>query len=153
MQVAAYVEQNLAGSERTLRLKGLLCQSKSIIHRFGQVLLGAEIIHGGLNRSMTEEKLDLLECTAGLTTEPGAGSAKVMWREIPELEIPGILSHNSPHRIFGKSLGADRAPLVDAPKQRPRVDRRGRHPLVEEQLDPSRNWNRPDTASFANEVR
>ena len=35
-------------------------------YRFGQVLLGAEIIHRGLNRPVPEQQLDLFERAAGL---------------------------------------------------------------------------------------
>ena len=56
----------------------LTLQSQVVVHRDGDLLLGAEIALGGLDRGMSEQELDLFEVASGLAAELGAGAAQVM---------------------------------------------------------------------------
>jgi hypothetical protein len=44
--------------------------SKSVVYRYSQTLLAANIAFGGLHRDVPEKKLDLLELAPRIMTEP-----------------------------------------------------------------------------------
>ena len=53
-------------------------------------------LHGG----MAQQQLDLLQISAGPTAQLGAGMPQIMGRELSELGLPGIASHQAPDDLF-----------------------------------------------------
>ncbi len=52
----------------------------AIVDGLNEVLLGAEVAFGGLDRGMAEQQLNLLEIAAGFAAEFGAGAAQIVRR-------------------------------------------------------------------------
>jgi len=57
-------------------------QSQVIVHRDLDILLGAQIPLGRLDRRVPEQEFDLLQIAATLAAELGAGAAEVMGAEV-----------------------------------------------------------------------
>ena len=55
---------------RVLRLDAHL-----VVHGAPQSLLAPKVTFGGLDRDVSKQELDLLQFTAGVVTQPGAGPA------------------------------------------------------------------------------
>jgi hypothetical protein len=51
-------------SPRLLSLHLLISQPEAVVDGFGQILSGSQIVHGGLNRFMAEQELDLFDGAA-----------------------------------------------------------------------------------------
>jgi hypothetical protein len=52
-----------SGSGTSLKRSGIF-KTEFVVHRVSQFLFAAEVTFGGLNRSVSEQKLDLLQFTA-----------------------------------------------------------------------------------------
>jgi len=52
-----------------------------VVHRDFDILFGAEIAFGGLDRRVAEQELDLFQIPAILAAELGAGTAQVVGAE------------------------------------------------------------------------
>jgi hypothetical protein len=46
-----------------------------VVHGAPQSLLAPKVTFGGLDRDVSQQELDLLQFTAGVVTQPGAGPA------------------------------------------------------------------------------
>jgi hypothetical protein len=60
-------------------------RTEAIVHRFFQVLLAAEVSLGRQDRSVAQEKLDLLKLTSIHVAELRTSSPQVMRREVIKL--------------------------------------------------------------------
>jgi hypothetical protein len=62
-------------------------QPQIIIHRNGDLLIGAEITFGGLDRRVPQQEFDLLQIPAILPAELGAGAAQVVGAEVLDPDL------------------------------------------------------------------
>ena len=74
--------------------------TKSVVYRYSQTLLAANIAFGGLHRDMPEKKLDLLELAPGIMAETRTGPPEIMWGEAWNVHARGSLLDNVPDRLF-----------------------------------------------------
>ena len=75
-------------------------ETKSVVYRYSQTLLAANIAFGGLHRDMPEKKLDLLELAPRIMTETRTAPPEIMWRERWNVHARGSLLDNVPDRLF-----------------------------------------------------
>jgi hypothetical protein len=76
--------------------------TKSVVYRYSQTLLAANIAFGGLHRDMPEKKLDLLELASRIMAEPRKGPLEIMRRETWNVHARGSLLDNVPDRLFSE---------------------------------------------------
>ena len=69
-------------------LSGVL-QADSVIHRMAQLLFAPEIFLGSLNRCMTRQKLNLLQCSSRQMAESRTRAAEIMWSEVRDSGVAG----------------------------------------------------------------
>jgi hypothetical protein len=62
-------------------------QSQVIVDRDLDILFGAQIAFGGLDRGVAEQELDLLQIPAVLPAELGAGTAQVVGAEVLDPDL------------------------------------------------------------------
>ena len=74
--------------------------TKSVVYRYSQTLLAANIAFCGLHRDMPEKKLDLLEFASRIMAEPRTGPPEIMWRETWNVHARGSLLDNVPDCLF-----------------------------------------------------
>ena len=74
--------------------------SKSVVYRYSQTLLAADIAFCGLHRDMPEEKLDLLMFASRIMAQPRTGPPEIMRRETWNVHARGSLLDNMPDRLF-----------------------------------------------------
>jgi hypothetical protein len=65
----------------------LISQPQIIIHGDNDLLIGTEIPLCGLDRGVTQQEFDLLEVTAALPAQFGAGAAKVVGAEVLDPDL------------------------------------------------------------------
>ncbi len=86
-QIDQFIAANPTLSVNRSIASAQLLQSQIIIHRDLDVLLGAEIALGGLDRGVAEQELDLLQVPAVLPAELGAGAAQVVGAEVLDADL------------------------------------------------------------------
>ncbi len=59
----------------------LIFHTQPIVYRLVEVLLRAEVAFGGLDGSVAEQELDLLEFASDAAAELGAGPAQIVRRQ------------------------------------------------------------------------
>ena len=64
-----------------------LSQSQVIVHRDLDILFGAKITLGGLDRRVPQQEFDLLEISSTLPAELGAGTAQVVGAEVLDANL------------------------------------------------------------------
>ena len=74
--------------------------TKSVVYRYSQTLLAANIAFRGLHRDMPEKKLDLLELAPRITAETRTGPPEIKWRETWNVHARGSILDNVPDRLF-----------------------------------------------------
>ena len=74
--------------------------AKSVVYRYSQTLLAANIAFGGLHRDMPEKELDLLKLTPRIMAETRTGPPEIMWCETWNAHARGSLLDNVPNRFF-----------------------------------------------------
>ena len=95
-------------------------QAQAVIGGIGEVLAGAEVAFGGLNRGMAEQELDLFEFPAPAAAELGAGAAQVVGLEL-QSQLLAVKDDHGEHGL-GRERGAgDLAVAVQRTQQRPAV--------------------------------
>ncbi|HEV2381014.1 MAG TPA: hypothetical protein VG206_14635 [Terriglobia bacterium] len=62
--------------------RGPPARTDPVVDGAAQLLLAPEVTLGGLDRDVTEQKLDLIQLAAGSTAEPGRRTAEVVRREL-----------------------------------------------------------------------
>jgi hypothetical protein len=62
-------------------------EAQIIVHSDLNVLLGAEITLGSLDRGVAEEEFDLLQIAAVLPTQLGAGATEVVGAEVLDSDL------------------------------------------------------------------
>ena len=62
-------------------------ESKVVVHRDLDILIGAQIALGGLDGGVAQEELDLLEIPAVLASELGAGTSEVVGTEVLDPDL------------------------------------------------------------------
>ena len=83
-----------------MRRSTLRLDTDSVVDGRPDSLLAAQVSLGGLDRDVTEEKLDLFQLAAGGMTQPGACSSQVMRGQLVD---PGFLrefADNVPNNLF-----------------------------------------------------
>ena len=98
-------------------------EPQRIIHRNGDLLLGTEIALRGLNRRVTEQKLDLFEITSALAAELGTGATEIMRTEVLDADLVSALLNHRPDRPVAHALFVSAA-LGDGPQQSPLLNLR-----------------------------
>ena len=58
-----------------------------VVHRDLDILFGAQIAFGGLDRGVAEQELDLLQIPAVLAAELGAGATEVVGAEVLDPDL------------------------------------------------------------------
>ena len=74
--------------------------AKSVVYRYSQTLLAANIAFGGLHRDMPEKELDLLKLTSRIMAETRTGPPEIMWCEMWNAHARGSLLDNVQDRFF-----------------------------------------------------
>ena len=120
-----------------------------IVHRGAQFLFPAKIALGGLNRGMSQQELNLLQATAGLTAKLGAGAAKIVRRQPAKTCLSRMSDHHLPYRGFGQALPPNHPALVDGAKDSPLSNRGSIEPIPDGLVDPVRNGDGPYPLAFA----
>ncbi len=70
-----------------MRSRRTQLQSQVVVHRDLDILLGAQIAFGGLDRGVPEQEFDLLQIPAVLPAELGAGAAQVVGAEVLDPDL------------------------------------------------------------------
>ena len=84
-----------------------------IIHSAGQILLASDVSLGGLNRGMSQQKVDLLQFATGDMAQPRAGPPKVVGCQCRD-SSPGRTSLDDvPDDILGDAVPPYRPVLSD----------------------------------------
>jgi hypothetical protein len=73
--------------------------TKSVVYRYSQTLLAANIAFGGLHRDMPEKKLDLLKLAARIMAETRTGPPEIMWCETWNVHARGRLLWSTLSRL------------------------------------------------------
>jgi hypothetical protein len=81
------------------------CQIDSVVHRVSQFLLAAEIALGRLDRNMPEQKLNLLQFSAGEMAQARATPAKIVGSKIRDSSPQCRSLHHMPNG-FGRDVVA-----------------------------------------------
>jgi hypothetical protein len=71
-------------------------QQDSIFNRVFQLLLAAEVALSGLHRYVAEQKLNLFQFSASEIAQPGAGSSKVVGRQLGDSNLQSSLLDDQP---------------------------------------------------------
>jgi hypothetical protein len=64
-------------------------QSQVVVYRDLDILLGAQVAFGGLDRGVPQQELDLLQIPAVLPAQLGAGAAQVVGAEVLDPDLFG----------------------------------------------------------------
>jgi hypothetical protein len=62
-------------------------KAQIVVHGNDDLLVGAQIALGGLNRRVTEQELDLLQIATALPAQLGAGTTQVMGTEVLDPDL------------------------------------------------------------------
>src|SRR5271156_1351144 len=108
----------------------LLSEPKIVIHGHDDLLLGAEVTLGRLDRRMPQQKFNLFEVAARLPAELGACPAEVVG---PEALDPNLLGRSLDDRPDGPVAQgtADLSDLREQPQKPAVLDSGGAHPAVD----------------------
>jgi hypothetical protein len=74
--------------------------AKSVVYRYSQTLLAANVAFCGLHRDMPKKKLDLLEFASRIMTESRTGPPEIMGRETWNVHARRSLLDDVPHCLF-----------------------------------------------------
>ena len=88
-----------------------------VVNCFAQPLFTSEILLRRLAGNMAQQKLDLLQFSAGLVAEPSASPAKVVGREFLDSCLFSTILHNMPDHSLSHPLPPSLTSAADAPKE------------------------------------
>src|SRR5271170_7455756 len=129
----------------------LLSEPKIVIHGHDDLLLGAEVALGRLDRRMPQQKFNLFEVAARLPAELGAGAAEVVGPEALDPNLFRRLLDDRPDRPIAQAV-ADLSALRDRPQQQAVLDFGRAHPGVDSLLDPDRDRDGANPPSLPCEI-
>src|ERR1035438_253761 len=124
-----------------------------VVDRGSQLLAGAQVSLGGLDRGMAQQKLDLLEGAARDAAQPGAGPPEMMGGKRGLSAFGAILAGDRPNGIFRKAFAPHLASLIDSPEETALGDPGLRGPVIHGVLDPRRHGDGPELLAFPDQVR
>ena len=101
---------------------------------------------------MTKQELNLFQFATIHTTEPGARSAKIVWREMVQLHPLSDPSHHVPNDVLRDSLAPGGSMPANSAEDSARRHLCRLSPSIDCILDPSRHRNGTDMTAFADQV-
>jgi hypothetical protein len=124
-----------------------------IIDRMSERLLSPEITLGSFDRSMPKQDLDLLQISAGVSAELGAGPAQIVGSELAETGLLGIAHHEIPDRLLIPDLVSNHhATFVDRPEQPAFGDAGSFGPEIDAGLHTGRDSDQAQALALTEEV-
>ena len=84
--------------------------SDPIVHSSPYPLLAAKVLFCCLNRNVSKKKLNLLQLTSGRITELRAGSPEIMWSNVRQAQLTGVILHHVPYHLLGVMPSPHRLP-------------------------------------------
>src|SRR5579862_8155939 len=112
------VTRTLASGSSQTRL-GARFDPDPIVNGCLNPLPGPQVLLGGLDRDMAEQKLNLVKLPARTPAEPGAGSPQIVWRERVNASLGRSGLHDVPNGLLAEPLAADPAKPTDLAKDFP----------------------------------
>jgi len=99
------------------RLLAIRSEVKKVVHWMPEVLFAAEIAFRGLHGGMPEQELNLLQFTAAIVAQLGAGAAQVVWGDVFHPGLGTSLVHHVPHYVFADAAAPNLTHPADGAKQ------------------------------------
>ncbi len=88
-----------------------------MVDRDSNLLLGAQVALGRLDRGVPEQKLDLLEIASRIAAQLGTGAAEVVSAEVLEPDLPRAALDHRPDRLVANGRFAHLAGFRYRPQQ------------------------------------
>ena len=123
--------------------------TEAIVNGLLQILLAAQISFGRQHGNMTKQELNLFQFAAIHVAELGAGSPKIVWSEMVQLNPLSDPSDDVPDDVLGDSLTPRRPMTANGAEDSPGGHFRRFFPLIDCILDPSGHGNGTDMTAFA----
>jgi hypothetical protein len=126
--------------------------TKAIVYGLFQVLLASEVAFCRQDGGVTEKKLYLLQFTTVHMAELCAGSPKVVWCEVVELQTKCTTPDYVPDDVFGYAVTPDSSVTTDCPEDSSRRGGCSCQPSVYGILHPAGHRNGADVVALADQV-
>jgi hypothetical protein len=117
-----------------------------------EILFAAEIAFRRLDRSMSQQELNLLKFATAAVAQLRTGSPQVVRCNMLQARFLAAASDYVPHNILRDAFAPHRSRPGDGSKNPPLRDPSGHRPLIERHFDPFWNGNRPNVAALADQV-
>ena len=129
-----------------------MSQTPSIVHGDSNLLLGAKVTLGRLDRRVSEQELDLFQIPTRFAAQFCASPAQVMGAEVLNPDLLGATFDDRPDRPVAQGQLAQLAGLRDRSQQRPVGDTGTLSPAIDALLHPDRHRNRTDAPSLPYQI-
>src|ERR1017187_7057624 len=127
-------------------------QLDPIVRRVSQILLGAEVPLGSLDRRVAQQQLDLLKLASGGATQFRRRATAIVRRDARDADCGGIRPEHLPDDLLGQGLSLGLVGAVDGPKHAAVHHAGGTGPGIDCHLDPGRYRHGPHAPVLAKEV-
>ena len=94
-----------------------VCRGEPVIHRLPKVLLATQVAFGRLNRSVAQEKLNLLQLASTVVAQFSARPAKIVGCHALKPQFEAVAPHNAPDEVLADAATPHPTRPVDRPKQ------------------------------------
>jgi hypothetical protein len=128
-------------------------KAQPVVHRMTQFLFAPQVTFSGLNRSVSEQELDLLQFAAGQVAQTRTGTPQIMRREVLDAGTLGSGLHHVPNRFWRDPFTPNMAEPVNTTEDPASVNAGSLKPPIDSSLRPDRHWNCADMSSLADEIR
>jgi len=117
-----------------------------------EILFATEIAFRGLNRCMSEQKLNLLKLAATVMAQLRTSPAQIVWCNVIQTNSPAASPHHTPDNVLRDAIAPHLSQSSDRSKDTALFDVGCACPLVQSGFDPIGDRHRADVATFANQI-
>lgn len=125
---------------------------EAVVHRMPKVLLAAQVSFGRLHRGVPEQKLNLFDLAATRMAQLRARSPQIVRRDALQPRFFAAPLYHVPDHVLGDRFAPNLSGPAHSPKNLSVPDPGSLRPLVERPLRPSRNRNRANVPTLADQI-